>query len=98
MRGFRRGSSGSCGCSIEADGEWQCMTKSRTRIRPTLSRRALLAGLAVSAGCTRLGCPADPASGSAQCHELVDGLTFFSHVPGDFDRTAPLFVAVHGTG
>jgi pimeloyl-ACP methyl ester carboxylesterase len=74
------------------------MTKSTTRTRPTLSRRALLTGLALSAGCTRLGCPSEAAPGSAQCHELESGLTFFSHVPDNLDRTAPLFVAVHGTG
>jgi pimeloyl-ACP methyl ester carboxylesterase len=74
------------------------MTKPTTRTRPTLSRRALLMGLAVSAGCTRLGCPGEAAPGATQCHELESGLTFFSHVPDNLDRTAPLFVAVHGTG
>jgi pimeloyl-ACP methyl ester carboxylesterase len=74
------------------------MTKPTTRTRPTLSRRALLMGLAVSAGCTRLGCPGGAAPSAAQCHELDGKLTFFSHVPDNLDRSAPLFVAVHGTG
>jgi pimeloyl-ACP methyl ester carboxylesterase len=74
------------------------MTKPTTRARHTLSRRALMLGLAASAGCTRLGCPSEADSGSTQCHELSDQLTFFSHVPDDLDRDAPLFVAVHGIG